>query len=173
MLYNRYLYLGTILALSVTVTGCSLFQTGSTNNDVTAGIADTDVSFDEDFIEVLTADAYGEDLVMVERYPGSIRSYYATNEYETDLTYQTTASEAEVRSFYDEKLKTDGWENTEEATDYMEYMKGDEDNPEIFTLYLTPYEDQDLLEYELVYEPTLTEAQLEELNDDEEVEFEL
>lgn len=169
MFNYRYVSFSLVITLALAVTGCSLTQTNSTN---TSPVSE-EVSFDEDFIDVLTTDAYGEDLAIVERYPDSIRSYYATNEYETDVTYQTSASDSDVRTFYDEKLTAAGWENTEEATDYMEYMKGDEENPEIFTLYLTPYAGQGLLEYELVYEPALTEAQLEELNDDEEVEFEL
>ncbi len=59
---------------------------------------------------------------------------------------------------------------TEEATDYMEYMKGDDDNPGIFTLYLTTYKDQGMLQYELVYEPPYTEEQLAEFEAEEDLE---
>jgi hypothetical protein len=100
---------------------------------------------------------------MVERYPASTRSYYAASQYETDVSYQTAATTDDVRQFYNDKLTAAGWTNSEEATDYMEYLKGDESNPEILTLYLTDYQAQGIVEYELVYEPALSEAELQEL----------
>lgn len=123
-----------------------------------------DITSDEDTTDVVTADVYGKDLDFVERYPDSLRSYYSSNEYETDVTYQTTAGIDDVRAFYDAKLKAAGWTNSEEATDYMEYTRGDEANPEILTLYLTEYSNQGLLEYELVYEPVLTDDQLDTIS---------
>ncbi len=134
--------------------GCntSTTNTNATNTD--------NLLVDEDAIVVETSDVYGKDIEQVERYPDSIRSYYSKSDYETDVTYQTTADIEDVRAFYNGKLTAAGWTNSEEATDYMEYTKGDDENPEIMTVYFTSYDSQGILEYELVYEPALSEEEL-------------
>lgn len=160
----------TLILLGVGCTN-STTTTDSKTTDTIAATDDTELLYDEDSIEVITEDAYGKDLTVVERYPDSIRSYYAASQYETDVSYQTTASQEDIRQYYTEKLIADGWTNSEEATDYMEYLKGDESNPEILTLYLTDYKQQGIVEYELVYEPALSDEELKEL-EAEDVEFE-
>lgn len=149
-----------ISGLALVGAGCEKKQTATTTN--------TDSEFIEDEIEVVTEDVYGKDLDIVERYPESIRSYYASNEFETDVTYQTEADMEDVRAFYNEKFTGAGWTNSEEATDYMEYVRGDEDNPEILTLYFTEYKGQSIVEYEVVYEPAFSEEELAELEDESE-----
>lgn len=172
---KRFFTMSTLLLLTVIVSGVGCLQkpTDQTSDVPTTTPADEDaivteeeISFEDEAIDVVTEDVYGKDLDLVERYPDSVRSYYASNEYESDVTYQTTASQEDIRAYYDEQLTAAGWTNSEEATDYMEYVKGDEDNPEILTLYLTEYTDQGIVEYELVYEPALTDEELLELEDE-------
>lgn len=178
----RYTLYGLLIAGTITLAGClntSVNKTETENNNKNTSVEvedDEDLLEDEDYydeVEVVTEDAYGKDLDFIERYEGSLRSYYSTNEYETDVSYQTTADEDDVRAFYNDKLVAAGWEISEDATDYVEFIKGSEDNPEIFTLYLTPYKKQNILEYELVYEPSLSDEQLKELEseDDSEIDF--
>lgn len=147
--------------------GASCTSTTNPTAIPTKDAVDEDILFEEDALEIVTSDVYGKDLDSVERYPNSIRSYYSSNEYETDVTYQTTATTDDVRAYFNDVLIAAGWENSEEATDYMEYLKGDEDNPEIFTVYFTNYANQGVVEYELVYEPALTDEQLKELEEEE------
>lgn len=172
---KRFFVLSSLLLVTIIVSGGGCLQKKA--NDETAQkltpeaiesgvVVDQEIELDEELIEVVTEDVYGKDLDLVERYPDSVRSYYASNEYELDVTYQTTASQEDIRAYYDEQLTAAGWTNSEEATDYMEYVKGDEDNPEILTLYLTEYTEQGIVEYELVYEPALTEEELLELEDE-------
>ncbi len=170
---KRYSLLALLLASSLLATGCVNSITESTT-DTSNSNADAAVYEDDyyDEIELVDEDVYGKDLTVVERYPDSVRSYYSSNEYETDVTYQTSDDQEAVREFYLDALESDGWEISEDATDYMELLRGEEDNPEIFTLYLTEYQDQGVLEYELVYEPSLTDEQLEELEAEED-EFDL
>lgn len=144
--------------------GCT--DTNLTNSTPTTSNDDVTV-VDDESIEVLTEDAYGKDLTMADRYPDSIRSYYAASQYETDVSYQTTATQEAVREFYTDTLTAAGWTNSEEATDYMEYIKGDEANPEILTLYLTDYAAQAIVEYELVYEPALSDEELQALESED------
>lgn len=159
-------------ALILLGVGCTN-STATTNTSATNSTTDdAELLLAEDSIEVLTEDVYGKDLTVVERYPDSIRSYYAASQYETDVSYQTTASQEDIRQYYTDKLIAEGWTNSEEATDYMEYLKGDESNPEILTLYLTEYKQQSIVEYELVYEPALSEEELQALEaEDVESEF--
>lgn len=166
---KRYLALSLLglTTMGLTTLGASCTSTTAPTTVTTDEVASEDFFFEEDSIEAVAADVYGKDLTVVERYPGSVRSYYSSNEYETDVTYQTTASTEEVRSYFNDTLVAAGWENSEEATDYMEYLKGDDDNPEIFTVYFTSYDAQGLVEYELVYEPALTEEQLQALEDED------
>ncbi len=175
----RYTLYGILLAGTITLAGClntvvNDSEKADTNKNTPAtNTKEVDIDDEEDYydeVEVVTEDAYGKDLAFIERYEGSLRSYYSTNEYETDVSYQTEADQDDVRAFYNDKLIADGWTVSEDATDYMEFLKGDEDNPEIFTLYLTPYEKQGILEYELVYEPSLSEEQLQELESEDESE---
>lgn len=174
---------GLLIAGTVVMAGClsntnTSVENSNENKNATVEVNnEADADYDEDYydeVEVVTEDAYGKDLEFIERYPDSLRSYYSSNEYETDVSYQTTADQDDVRAFYNDKLVASGWTVSEDATDYMEFVKGDEENPEIFTLYLTPYEKQGVLEYELVYEPALSDEQLQELEseDDEELELE-
>jgi hypothetical protein len=150
---KRFLPLSLILLLAAGMS-CSGNTTNTNVANYNTGIVD------EDAIAVETSDVYGKDIDQIERYPGSIRSYYSKSDYETDVTYQTTAEIEDVRAFYNTKLTDAGWTNSEEATDYMEYVKGDDENPEIMTVYLTSYDSQGILEYELVYEPALSEEEL-------------
>lgn len=161
---KRYLALS---LLGLATLGASCTSTTTPPTTPTADTADEAILFEEDAIEVVASDVYGKDLELIERYPDSIRSYYSSNEYETDVTYQTTATTEAIRSYFNDTLVTAGWENSEEATDYMEYVKGDEDNPEIFTVYFTSYDDQGIVEYELVYEPALTDEQLQALEEED------
>lgn len=157
---KRLLTLGASLSLLTLVSvgaGC-MNNTSDTNNANT-------VVLDEDAIKVETTDVYGKDIEGVERYPDSIRSYYSSNSYETDVTYQTQATDEQIRQFYNDQLLADGWTNSEEATDYMEYTKGDDENPEIMTVYFSEYDAQGILEYELVYEPALSEEELNEIDE--------
>lgn len=181
----RYTLYSLLIAGAITLTGCldtsaNKADTADSNKNTSEKVSDNDgdqdVNEDEDYydqLDVVTEDAYGKDIDFIERYEGSLRSYYSTNEYETDVSFQTTADQDDVRAFYNDKLVAAGWEISEDATDYVEFTKGSEDNPEIFTLYLTPYEKQNILEYELVYEPSLSDDQLKELEseDDSEVDF--
>lgn len=177
-----YISLGILLT---TGTGCSLIKSqkttppntnqASTNVSATVNVNDTDVNdtLSEDSqddnadtsqtdTDVVTNDVFGEDMTIVQRYPNSIRSYYSKNELETDVTYQTTASQDDIRKFYKDSLTKDTvWTVSEEATDYIEFSKGDDNNPEYLTVYLTPY--KNILEYELVYEPPYTDEQLKQL----------
>lgn len=162
--------------LALVGVGCTSPASNDTTNQVTETVnADSltdELYIDEDAVDVVTEDAYGKDLTVVERYPDSIRSYYAASQYETDVSYQTESTQEEVREFYTDTLTNDGWTNSEEATDYMEYLRGDESNPEILTLYLTEYKAQGIVEYELVYEPALSEEELQALEaEDAEFEF--
>jgi hypothetical protein len=171
-----------LLTLSIfTGTGCvnnaaTTKQSNTTADSVSDAVAEEDIIADEDVIDPSTEelqfvekDVFGEDLSFVERYPDSIRSYFSKSELETAITYETTADQEQVRKHFSDQLTTNGWENSEQATDYMEFMKGDENNPEYLTLYLTPYNNG--LEYELVYEPAYTEEQLQEIEQEEELEI--
>lgn len=185
---QNYFKYSAFIALSIVLTvgaGCSLLKNGktpstntnqsNTNVSVDATNTDTDTDAvlsldDEDATadtsqtttDTVTTDVFGEDMELVQRYPDSVRSYYSKNELETDITYQTTASQDDVRKFYKEALtKDNAWTVSEEATDYVEFSRGDDNNPEYLTVYLTPY--KNLLEYELVYEPPYTEEQLKQL----------
>lgn len=156
--------LATLIAtffVAVLISGCTLTKkaddtktktTEQTNNAV------ADINSDEDTIEMPTTDAFGEDLADIPRYTGSIRSYYSQDEEETDITYDTTDTEAQVREFYKTTLTAKGWRQTGIATDYIDFEKGDEANPEILTVYFTQY--GTVLEYELVYSPPLTPEEL-------------
>lgn len=163
------LTLSTVLLLGA---GCNNKQpSATTTSNTSAEVTDDTVNIDDiyaesDEIEVVTADVYGKDLEQVVRYPDSLRSYYSSNEYEADVTYQTTDDVEAIRAFYEEKLIADGWTNSEQATDYMEYTRGDELNPDIITLYLTTYTTQGLVEYELVYEPALTDEQMQAISEE-------
>ncbi len=168
---KRFIQIGVIaLVPSLLLIGAGCKNQATINaNESTDELAETTdvISADDYEIEIVVADVYGQDLDLVERYPDSIRSYYSSNQYETDATYQTTEDQETIRGFYNDKLTTAGWTNSEEATDYMEYTRGDEDNPEILTLYLTEYKKQGIVEYELVYEPALSDAELEDIEDEE------
>lgn len=160
---------GTLLGL-VVLAGCTLTNTNTTNT-ATSEASDPaleDELFLDDEIEVIDEDVFGEDLTVVDRYPESVRSYYSSNEYETAVTFQTEADQDDVREFYLAALDGSEWQQEEIATDYMEFIRGDEDNPEILTIYFTPYEDEGVLEYELIYEPSLTDEQLDELEAEDE-----
>ncbi len=153
-------------ALSLTVVTLLTTGAGCTKpNDNANSNANETVVLDDEAIAVETSDVYGKDLTDVTRYPDSVRSYYSSNEYETDVTYQTTGSIEQVRQYFNDQLTAAGWTNSEEATDYMEYTKGDDSNPEIMTVYFTEYDAQSILEYELVYEPALSEEQLNEIDE--------
>lgn len=161
-LKNIAFLLGCLLAVLV-LSGCSLTNTDSqdANANKNAPVAADTLLEDEDATEIVTADQYGQDMADVIRYPDSIRSYYAKDDGEIDIIYQTTASVQEVRDFYTNLMKEKGWgEPTGDATDYVDFEKGDKNNPEMLTVYFTPYEKQQILEYELVYTPSLTEEEL-------------
>lgn len=155
------------LSLSLGMTVIALLATGAgcTNPNTTTNANTNTAVLDDEAIAVETTDVYGKDLSDVTRYPDSIRSYYSSNDYETDVTYQTTGSIEQVRQYFNDQLTAAGWTNSEEATDYMEYVKGDDNNPEIMTVYFTEYKSQGILEYELVYEPALSEEELNELGE--------
>ncbi|MFA6474592.1 MAG: hypothetical protein WCV88_00135 [Patescibacteria group bacterium] len=152
--YTSILPLGLTVLLGLGV-GCTTpsttTNTSATSTDETALIAD-------DTITVETSDVYGKDIDGVTRYPDSIRSYYSKNDSEADVTYQTTAGVEEVRQYFNDQLTKAGWTNSEEATDYMEYIKGDSQNPEIMTVYFTEYKTQGVVEYELVDEAAMTDT---------------
>lgn len=157
------------ILLVVFFSGCVLTEKESAETKNTNQTIVTEESFDdeEDVLEVAAKDAYGEDLADVARYSDSIRTYYAKDLGEVDITYQTSASEQEIRDYYTSLLEGKGWVQTGVATDYIDFEKGDENNPEILTVYLTPYEKQGLLEYELVYSPPLTEEEMAEMEAEE------
>lgn len=173
----RYTLFGLLLGSTALIAaGCSTTEVNNNTNTTAKTTPDDSVVMEDDYydeIDIVTEDAYGKDLESIVRYPDSIRSYYSASDYETDVSYQTSDDQEKVREFYNDLLLADGWETSEEATDYMEFVRGDEDNPEIFTLYLTPYEGQNILEYELVYEPSLTDAQLEELELEDSEDFDI
>ncbi len=159
-----------LLGVGCTTTNTTNTEPATSNENVNVsadGDVDViDITSEEDVVDAVTEDVYGKDLTMVERYPDSIRSYYAASQYETDVSYQTIAEQEDIRKFYTDNLTAAGWTNSEEATDYMEYTKGDESNPEIITLYLTEYKTQGLVEYELVYEPALSDEELKSLEEE-------
>lgn len=163
---KRYFVLSVVTLLAIGG-GCASKTVVESDDADTTDIDSSDIYFDDDAVDVVTADVYGKDLALVERYPASVRSYYSSNEYETDVTYQTSDSMEDVRSYYHTALTAAGWENSEEATDYMEYIKGDDANPEIMTVYFTSYASQGIVEYELVHEPALTDGQLQELENED------
>gem|GEM_PF-2743503 len=175
-----------LLSVGILISGCSLTDkvtdqvkktSNNSNNSSTVSsvdnvadvFTDENINFTEDVdttesdAEIVTSDVYGKDLDMAKRYTNSIRTYFSENELEKDVTYQTTATQEAVRSFYKTELAQD-WKVSEEATDYIEFSKGSDDNPEYLTVYLTPY--KNILEYELVYEPAYTEEQLKELDNE-------
>lgn len=175
--YGAFAFLGILLTIGG---GCSLIKTktatptnvnqanvnaNSNTDSVSVDNEDDTVDAAQTDTDVVTSDVFGEDMKLADRYPNSIRSYYSKNELETDVTYQTTASQDDVRTFYKDSLTKDAvWTVSEEATDYVEFSKGDDTNPEYLTVYLTPY--KNILEYELVYEPPYTEEQLKQLEAD-------
>ena len=117
-----------------------------------------DLFFDDEAIEeveVVTEDVYGEDISIVERHPGSIRSYYEAYEGEISVTYQTTVSQEEVRKHFKQELLADGWINDGEGTDFADYSRDGDDGEEYLSVYYYPYPSQGLLEYELYYESPL------------------
>lgn len=139
--------------------GCSLLEKNddsSLKNEATIEVEDDE----EDEIEIATTDVFGEDLKDIPRYTGSIRTYYAQDAEETAVTYETMDAESKVREFYKTTLTEKGWKQVGVATDYIDFEKGDEENPEILTVYFTQYEDEGILEYELVYSPPLTAEEL-------------
>lgn len=156
------------VALVVVFSGCFADKDTNTNSTTKTDSTVTIDDSDEDLVEMTSEDVFGEDLADIDRYPDSIRSYYAKDEYETDITYETTDSEEKVREYYTDLLEDEGWTQVGVATDYIDFEKGDEDNPEILTVYFTPYEDEGFLEYELVYSPPLTDEELAELEEDDE-----
>jgi hypothetical protein len=158
--------LSVFMAVIVFASGCSLTDSGKkTNTNKNSASEETSVEEEGDEIVMATEDAFGEDMADIERYPGSIRTYYAKDSGEIDLTYETTDTEQQVRDHYTSYLEGKGWKQTGIATDYIDFEKGDENNPEILTVYFTPYEDEGILEYELVYSPPLTEEELSEEED--------
>lgn len=179
---RTYLQYSALISLSVLLTigaGCSNEKSNVNSTAPTSNT--TEVSNEQDTVEitddettdttqtdttVVTTDVYGEDISTAPRYPNSIRSYYSQNELETAVTYQTTGSQEDIRKYYKDTLTKDTWTVSEEATDYVEFSRGDENNPEYLTVYLTSY--KNVLEYELVYEPPYTEEQLKQLESDEE-----
>lgn len=146
----KYLLSLSLMTLLVTGMGC----TNKANV-----VATPSASMDDDTISVVAGDVYGKDLSGVERYPKSILSYYAHSDDATDVTYQTTASAEQVRTYFQDQLTKAGWKNSEEATDYMEYTKGDKKNQEVLTVYFTTYDEQGIVEYELAYEPAANMAE--------------
>jgi len=150
-----------LLLVVLLLGGCSLSKKGDdTNTKVKTNTEAVETDDDEDTIEMATVDAFGEDLKDIPRYAGSIRTYYAEDEEETAVTYETTDAESKVREYYKTTLTEKGWRQTGVATDYSDFEKGDEANPEILTVYFTQYEDEGILEYELVYSPPLTPEEL-------------
>lgn len=152
-----------LLSLPLLGFGCTPSKTTTTTNSTNqtaATLKATDSTTTVDSTTVVTTDVYGQDLDFAPRSDGSIRSYYSANLYETDITYQTTTDVETIRKFYTDTLTAAGWVNSAQATDYMEYSNGSQDNPEILTVYFTDFPQQNVLEYELVYEPALTADQL-------------
>ena len=146
--------------------GCSLTKEKDNNTNSSAvpvDASDLDLN-DEDATEVATKDAYGEDMADINRYPDSIRTYYSDDSGEIEITYQTKATDQEIRDYYTKLLVDKGWKQIGKATDYIDFEKGDTNNPEVMTVYLTPYEKQGILEYELVYSPALTQEELDAEN---------
>lgn len=152
----KYLLRLSLITSLITFIGCTKAPAPITpeklDNSTVVVATDADVT-------VVTTDAYGKDFPDIARYPNSIRIYYADSELETNVIYQTTAQTEVVRSYFDDLVTKAGWTISSQGTDYMEYTRGDRDNPEILTVYFTEYATQQLLEYELVYEPALTEAE--------------
>jgi hypothetical protein len=151
-----------LIAVLLVMLGGSCSLTEKKDNSVS-----TENTDDEETIEMATTDVFGEDLTDIPRYPSSIRTYYAQDEEETAVTYETQDSETKVRDFYKTTLIEKGWKQVGIATDYIDFEKGDEENPEILTVYFTLYEEEQILEYELVYSPPLTEEELAELESEE------
>lgn len=169
---KKALYLMPVLLLVVlllTGAGCDLFDKDSKTKTSTKSVSLDEDLGDED-MAMVEEDVFGEDLSDISRYPDSLRSYYAKDQYETDVTYETEDSEEKVREYYEDLLTEQGWTQTGIATDYVDYEKGDEDNPEMLTIYFTPYE-EGYLEYELVYSPPLTEEELKEMEEEDEEEI--
>lgn len=154
-----------IVLVSVLFMGCT--DKNDDKDSKTNSTVKTDVNEDIVSTELPTEDAFGEDLKDVERYPNSVRTYFVKDSSEIDVTYQTKESEKTIRDFYTKLLTEKGWKQTATATDYLDFEKGSEDNPEIMTVYLTPDTESGILEYSLTYSPALTEAELLELNSEE------
>lgn len=155
--------LAVFAAIVLLTSGCALKDLTKSNSNKNTNSAKTVTDEeDEETIEMATEDVFGEDMADVERYPDSIRTYYAKDEGEIDITYETQDTEQQVRDYYTKYLQDKGWKQTGIATDYIDFEKGDENNPEILTVYFTPYEESGVLEYELVYSPPLTEEELSE-----------
>ncbi|MFH0819179.1 MAG: hypothetical protein V1898_04255 [Patescibacteria group bacterium] len=180
-MFKKALFLTLIMVFVFVLSGCDFNSSNANNNENSNKTAvssqDEDIIDDTDIeTEELTAmpteDVYGEDMTSIDRYPESKRTYYVKDDYETDITYITSDSETKVRDYFLDLLKKDSWENTGVATDYLDFEKGDTDNPEMLTIYFTPYENSDLLEYEMVYSPPLTEEELADLNDEDIVDTE-
>ncbi len=112
-----------------------------------------------------TEDAIGEDMDDVERYEDSVRTYYYKDSEETDVIYVTADAPEDVRDFYKDLLVEEGWTLVSEATDYIDFEKGDSDNPEIFTVYYEWKKKKGYTEYELVYMPPLSEEELQEMEE--------
>lgn len=165
-----WLSLSTVLA--TVATGCSLSGAANTTSNTNAVTANTSMMYDDtededDALDVVTEDVYGKDLELVTRYPDSIRSYYVSDDWSQSVSYQTKASADDIRAYYVTALIEQGWEQSEDATDYIEFTKGDSNNPEIATVWFTEYPKQKLLEYEIDYERALTQAELDEENEAE------
>ena len=145
------LLVGAVLFLAV---GCNWGKKDTATNDESA-------------TALPTADAIGEDMADVSRYPDSVRTYYLKDSEEVDIIYVSSDTAEKVRDYYRDLLVQKGWKLTAEATDYLDFEKGDTNNPEMFSVYFEWKKKKAQTEYELIYTPPLTVEELKEFESEE------
>ncbi len=162
----------TLLFCTILLLGGMVLVTGCDWNESTINTTTASVEGGED---LPTEDALGADMANVERYPDSVRTYYLKDNEETDITYVVKSTAVDVRDYYMDLLEDEDWTLIAEASDYIDFEKGDENNPEMLTVYFEFKKKKKWTEYELVYYPPLTEEELAEWEamDDEDFSFEL
>lgn len=146
-------------------TGCDQLKFDATNSSSS--------SSDDEGKPLPEEDAIGEDMADITRYPDSVRTYYAKDYGEIDIIYLTKDSAQEVSDYYKDLVVNQGWTLVGEASDYLDFEKGDAENPEMLTIYFEWKKKKKQTEYEILYTPPLTEEELKEFEEDDEFEIEL
>lgn len=162
MIMRKQIY---IILSSICVSGLILFGAGCGKENNSAVVnTNTETVAGKD---LPAADALGEDMADIARYPESVRTYYSKSDEETDIIYVTKDEAVEVRDYYKKLLVDLGWTLSGEASDYLDFEKGDSTNPEMFTVYFEWKKKNLWTEYELYYTPPLTAAELEDMQSEE------